>query len=434
MERGKYARTRRGQAAAKLKRQMRRFTLMIDQQPQSKNIRAEDAVAFQEAVLEQLESRGQSAYTKRVFLQLDFHCASKTPPAIYRLPKNYMDLLEKPRPDLKTDRPRLLFRNDRQVKALVVRYHLDGPAGKPSVWVQAEPFRDFLADVDLVERITRDDFEDDDDRRYGYDSDEFRHGPFHAEDGWDRKFEEFVEFERDKDSWLRFLGNDAFESHRQMMRMMAQQEHLQRTDRFTCRGLLGAMRDCPRSKGQPHDDMMKRLAAITRNMTIRAPFVLELHHAPHREGDGDVFRTVLQSALEDFKAKHKFLFPLSSLLNVTVLMVPPEGGGKDLDNLTTMILKALHEIWTPPSHLVHTVKTDKLKDEGIKAHWEATRAQFPKEPKYSVTEYRAFELPRFPDDPKDGFVRLAVGDGLHPVRFHEEIEDFIDNWRDSLGH
>jgi hypothetical protein len=131
-------------------------------------------VAFQKAVLKQLESRGESAYIKRVFVQLDFHCASKTPPAIYRLPKNYMDLLEKPRPD----RSRLLFRNDRQAKALVVRYRLDGPPGKPSVWVWAEPFRDFLADVDLVERITRDDFEHDDERRYGYDADEFRHGPF----------------------------------------------------------------------------------------------------------------------------------------------------------------------------------------------------------------------------------------------------------------
>lgn len=146
-----------------------------------------------------------------------------------------------------------------------------------------------------------------------------------------------------------------------------------------------------------------------------------------------MFRSVLRSALEDFKGKHKFLFPLSSLMNVTVLMVPPEGGGKDLDNLTTMILKALHEIWTPPSNLLHTVKTDKIEDENIKSYWEAKRAQFPKEPKYSVTEYRAFELPRFPDVPKDGFVRLAIGDGLHPVRFREEIEGFIGNWRDHLG-
>lgn len=45
-----------------------------------------------------------------------------------------------------------------------------------------------------------------------------------------------------------------------------------------------------------------------------------------------------------------------------------------------------------------------------------------------------FELPRFTDDPKDGLVRLALGDGLHPVQFREDIQNFLSKWRDSLGY
>src|SRR4051812_42110797 len=98
------------------KRDLRRFVIMIEQQPQSKNINAADAARFQKAVLEWLESRKQSAFTGDLFLQMDFFNASKTPPAIYKLPKNYLDLLEKPLPGVGIERPRLLYRNDRQVK------------------------------------------------------------------------------------------------------------------------------------------------------------------------------------------------------------------------------------------------------------------------------------------------------------------------------
>ena len=45
--------------------------------------------------------------------------------------------------------------------------------------------------------------------------------------------------------------------------------------------------------------------------------------------------------------------------------------------------------------------------------------------KQSITEYRAFALPHLPDDPEDGFVRFAVGEGIRPVRFREEIDDYL---------
>jgi hypothetical protein len=433
MERGKYFRTRAGQVSTLGKRRLRRFTLMLDQEPQSKNIRAADAVAFQRAVLDQLRVAGQSAYRGPVFLQMDFFTAARNPPAIYNLPKNYLDLLEKPLEGSGICLPRLFYRDDRQVKALVVRYHLWGLSSKPGVRVQAEPFRDFLADIDLVERIRRDDFEDDGRWRCRSNFDDLRNGPFH--DDWepdDDGFRRLAEFERDRQSVTRILSGDAYEIQRQMMRMDAQQAHLWQTDHLTCSGLLWAFQNTPKSKGDPPDNFMNRLAFTMREMTFGPPFTVELHHAPYRKGDSVAFDKALRAALNDFKTKHRYLFPLSSLLNVTILMIPPEDGGKDLDNLARLILPALHEIWAPPSDFAHAFKTDNIQEEDVRDHWEKVRAGLPKEPKYSITEYRAFELPRLPADPKDGFVRLAIGDGMRPVRFREEIDEYLEKWEDAV--
>jgi len=167
-------------------------------------------------------------------------------------------------------------------------------------------------------------------------------------------------------------------------------------------------------------------------MTLGPPFTLELHHAPHRSGDNAAFDAALRTALSGFKTTYHYLFPLASTLNVTILMIPPEGGGKDLDNLATLILPALHEIWAPPSSFAQAYNTVNIQDETIREYWENARNELPKALKHSITEYRAFALPRLPDDPEDGFVRLAIGGGMTPVRFREDIDEYLQRWQDEV--
>jgi hypothetical protein len=406
---------------------------MLAQQPQSKKIKATDAIDFQRAVLKRLEAAGQSAYRGDVFLQMDFFSSAKDPPAIYRLPKNYLDLLGKPRDDSGIDRTRLLYRDDRQVKALIVRYHLRERGAKPGIWMTAEPFRDLLADLDLVERISRHDFEDDGSYWCRSSMDDFREGPFRRNEYCDRDgFRELAEFERDRERVLQHMSNDAYESQRQMMRMTAHEEHLRETERLICSGVLHAYQNTPKTKGDLHNGFLHRLAFQTRNMTLGAPFTLEFHHAPHRTGDNAAFDAALRTALNGFKKRYHYLFPLASTLNVTILMIPPVGGGKDLDNLAALILPALHEIWAPPSSFAHAYDTEDIEDKSIREYWENARNELPKALKRSITEYRAFALPRLPDDPEDGFVRLALGGGVRPVRFREDIDDYLEKWEDAV--
>jgi hypothetical protein len=433
MERGKYVETRRGQAAAFGRRRMRRFMLSIEQPPQSKSIGAGDAVAFQQAVAIHLDKVGASAFTGPVFVQLEFTTTSKTPPAIYKLPKNYLDLLEIPRADAGIARPRLLYKNDRQVKGLIVRYRLEGAQERPSIWVQGEPWRHLLADVDLLQKIRWNDFEDDGDRWRAASSEHF-FAPFADDEHEDDDgLEQLVEFQREKANFVRVFGSDTYEAQLEMLRRYMQQEHLRRTDQFICRGVLSAFQGTPRTKGGAQDIALAQLAAVTRNMSLGAPFVLDLHHAPHRKGDSEQFEVTLRQALNDFKAKRPYLFPLTSQLCVTLLIVPPVAGGKDLDNLARLVLPALHEIWAPPSHVARTMNVAKIKDQTIRSYWEKLQQELPKEPKHSITEYRAFELPRLPGDAPEGFVRLAVGEGQRSVRFREEIDDALEEWCRSVS-
>ncbi|QVL30314.1 hypothetical protein KIH39_15790 [Telmatocola sphagniphila] len=113
-------------------------------------------------------------------------------------------------------------------------------------------------------------------------------------------------------------------------------------------------------------------------------------------------------------------------------MIPSKGGGKDLDNLATRIIRPLHEIWAPPSGFAHASNTDNIKEKGNREYWEKARNKLPKALKYSITEYRVFELPRLPDDPKEGFVRLAFDGGLQPVQFREESDDYLEKWENSF--
>lgn len=429
MRRGEYAKTRRGQLSKLRERHFRRFSLKVDQQPQTKNITGADAIAFQQALLKQLESTDQLAYRGDVFLQLEFFNTSKTPPAIYSLPKNYLDLMEVPREDSGITRQHLLYRNDRQVKALIVKYHIGGHGSGPEVSVRAEPFRDFLADAELVDRIVDNDFIDEEGWRSRAGSFDRPDAPFRSEASARDELRELAEFESQKDDYLKMLGEEAYEAQRFMMRHSAQQEFLIAQDRHTCSSLLAMFQYHAQTRKLPSSDPRSKILAASRDQMIRPPLMLELHHAPRRKGDTEKFEADLETALLEVKDKYKALFPLSTMLNVTVLMVPPVGGGKDLDNLARLILPKLHQIWSPPSSFVHAACDSRHGE--LSAYWQAERDTLPKQQQQSITEYRIFEIPRLPNDPDEGLVRLAVGAGFLPIEFREEIDDFIDKWRDE---
>jgi hypothetical protein len=434
MNRREYIETAHGQSRMQTYRQRRRFRFAIDQAPQSKNIRGVDAVAFQRALIEAMTRQRRGSYRGPVLLQLRFYNRSAAPPSIYHLSKNYLDLLETPRPGSGVSKRHLLYNNDRQVKGLVVTYDLTPhpSSNGPRIEIEAEPFRDFFADAALVQRIRENDFQRKDiGDSWSHYGNEFRDGPFREEqidEGGD--LESLLELSRNESSWVRTLGRAGYEAHKLTLRIHCQDGHLRRTDRFICQGLLSLYGDSIGSRGSVAE-ALGELRKNLRDLRFAPPFVLDLHHAPRKGGDTDAFRSAVRASLDGYKQSNQWLCPLSTLLDVTVVMVPPEGGGKDLDNLARLILPAVHEILEPPSDLIRTLNINNV-PEDIRGWYLERLSALPKQPQYSIRQFRAFELPRYPNDSKEGFVRLAIGGGHVPLDFRHEIDAFIDRWQETV--
>jgi hypothetical protein len=49
-------------------------------------------------------------------------------------------------------------------------------------------------------------------------------------------------------------------------------------------------------------------------------------------------------------------------------------------------------------------------------------------PRHSITRYTVIEVPRFDDDPPDGEVRIALGDGMNPKSVLAEFDSVLDEW------
>jgi hypothetical protein len=59
-------------------------------------------------------------------MEIDYFTTQKIPPSLHTLSKNYLDLLHKPMPHIDSYKG-LLFNDDRQIKILILNYHIDDP-------------------------------------------------------------------------------------------------------------------------------------------------------------------------------------------------------------------------------------------------------------------------------------------------------------------
>ena len=111
------------------------------------------------------------------------------------------------------------------------------------------------------------------------------------------------------------------------------------------------------------------------------------------------------------RARNSLLYPLLVLRGVTVLYLPPRSASKvDLDNLVRgSIIPAVHEILQPPGIpgdflvSVNAGKIDRQLTEMLERYKRA--------PKFHITGYQVFCLPRTPQDPENGNVRLIMHGG-----------------------
>ncbi|WP_143737548.1 hypothetical protein [Microbispora sp. GKU 823] len=452
-------------------RWLRTLRLTIEGEPEQKGARGRrSAVAFQQQVIHQMTAARRRAFTGPVALDLFFQTTRKNPPAIHRVAKHVLDLLGPADPAIRPRRRSVLYRDDRQVKFLYVdldqawnrdelrtertmaetsfdpwdivaplpseeprpsRATPDQPhAGPPThggrsseqlgrTMLIARPGRDVVADLTLANRLRQlDDYEEDEDS-----------GPFAAPDLPD-------DFEDDPNGRTASTAEDA-----------GLWEYIERSSRFwwltRFQGAVLAQMDaalltglcmyfdglsqttppgCPEPYRSDFDELLHDGRTMSRRQLLAHPLTLALPGLPRNGREGEEFKSALRQRMEEFKVRRPMFSLLTVPVKMTFLVVPPEQG-KDLDNIALTALPIAHEVLRPhiEPHLLAPQPPD---DEPPGWQAEALR-RLRSLNANSVTAYQVIELPRTPEDPPEGLLRLALGADSHRS-WWDQAADYVD--------
>lgn len=390
----------------------RKLIMRIEGEPTRKGDRGKgSATGFQRQVMDEMERYGRYPFTGPVALDLRFKALRRNPPIIYNVAKNVLDLLGPALPgNMRPGRRSVLYRDDRQVKLLYVdlnqAWQPPGSSSKPtgdgSTFMTVQRARDAVADLCMAHRLSRqlDDEDDDEDE----DGDPFR-VPGLPDD-------------LDMD-WLPHAGRvpAALTQMQSFLADVARFHHvidmqeaiLARTDAILASGL------CMYLEGLGGPEPPETIAGIirdshtaSRDLLLSNPFTLPLPGLPQASGDG--FADQVRDQLEAFRTQHRLFRSLLVPVTLTFLVVPPRQG-KDLDNIALMVLPIAHGVFKPhiQPHLfapTHPGEPPEPWKQDAVQRLRSLNAT-------SVTAYQVIELPRSPQDPAEGVLRLALGRHSH---------------------
>jgi len=435
MEKLKYFNTPKGQIYLRRARLKSWFHVKIDQEPSSKSIKKFDAIYFQRKVLEALKLRHKRAYSSPLVLQIDFYTSQKNPPSIHNLAKNYLDLLKYPVPGSKIKNRRILYNDDRQIKLLIVNYCLGGGQG---VHIEVETLRNFICDLDLIRRIEMSDFEESDDFDY-YDLTYFHKeidgsgdNDLDIDDGFGS--DDLRELEAEKNDYVKRGRLKFYLTYKDMIIRDIQRSYL-KSRQITINSLLSIfpsyyLKEKSKVTGvKIFDD----IAGIGRNLV--GTLGIRLPNKPTKRGGSSEFKKEIKVILEDFKRKFNELFPLKSVLGLTILFLPPKNQGIDLDNLARKyIVPFVNDIVRPPRNYADTIDMENMEDGFLKKHLLDELNKLPKEPQYSITQYQIIEMPRLEQDSSEGYIRLLFNDGGYESNLWAKVKNILDEWEDAVDY
>jgi hypothetical protein len=150
-----------------------------------------------------------------------------------------------------------------------------------------------------------------------------------------------------------------------------------------------------------------------------------------RQGESKEFRERVRQGLLEAKTRTPLLDPLLTPCGVTVLYLPPRNASKiDLDNLVReAIIPSVHEILQPPGtprDFLTTVNSGKIDPELA-----GMLERYKRAPKFHITGYQVLCLPRTPEDPENGNVRLILHGGDVRQTPWQLLDSALTQWEDS---
>lgn len=444
---------------------IRALRMYVDGEPEQKGPRGRRAaVPFQQQVVEHMVAMRRRAFTGPLALDLQFRSTRKNPPAIYKIAKNVLDLLGAADEAVRPPRRSVLYRDDRQVKFLYVELHQawgadreaarewvapnsvdvweigtahdaeslkvpdgdDAPAEagphqrQPSeeagsTYLAARPRRDVLAAFRLADRL-RDHYDEMDESSPFW-------SPKHPDD-----FDEDAAFPFRYDEDSEWTWADRIIHYHHLVR--SQEAVLGTTDSSLfgglCMYLNGLKERVPSNAPQPYrgelEDLIETARVRNRRFLLSNPLTLPLPALPHADGEAKEFARTVREQLQRLKRQWPLLTPLLVPVKITFLVVPPEQG-KDLDNIAREVLPIAHEVLKPhiePYLLAPTPPEYEREPWRVEAFQRLRSLNA-----NSVIAYQVIELPRSPQDPPEGVLRLALGPVTHRS-WWEHAADFVE--------
>ena len=432
MKRGDYLKTVEGQISLKHRRQRNKLYFILDgYEPRSKNAITEaKKIEFQSAILADMARHGRRHFTAPVALEFEFRPTEDDPPAIHTMPKNYLDLLQKRVKGLKTKRERLVLKDDRDVYYLAVQYNIGPERSQPHIWKKAAPYRDFVAEMALIEKVQHNNLKHVD------------NGPFsrRASVSWDElaedddlissrndAYERLKEHESRKQFWVSHFGEASYKAIREM-HIRDLQDEILKILTLTTDKLISLLSPLFSRRASIFD----KLNAAVRDMLISEPFTINLNHSNLRPGESSRYRAFVKETMAVFKEDHGVLFPLKTQAGITILFQPPECGSIDLDNLARRIVPFVNEELKPPSNLIMTFNAEQLPDPELRKWYQERQMAMKRMPKHSITHYQVIQLPRLSGDSEHGFVRLILESGEGFETLWRKIDTLADRWEKKV--
>lgn len=209
---------------------MDKVYLSVDQEPKSKNsISLEEKQFLRESIKNQLKKQNRRPFRGDIIFEIDFQTTEDNPPAIQTLTKNYLDLLHKEVPEV-DDKKEILFKDDGQIKTLIADYHLNEFGNQtPQIRIRVYRYSHFIKDIELADRIRKDQFRESDSYSYHY----RKFDDWEDEDRMDfndNYYDDLRKLEKDKNWYDSKFGPDFYNLQKHYLQRRIQEQFLQRNN------------------------------------------------------------------------------------------------------------------------------------------------------------------------------------------------------------
>lgn len=372
-------------------------------EPLGKNTKPIDKINFQRDVLYQLKKSNRRAYRSRIVAEIDLNPTSQTPPHIHIATRELINLFGKPLRKSGIKRKGLIYKNDKQIAYLSVRYNTG--ASKKEIHAIFAPQRDFFQDLKLSYNIVTGDY---DEFLNTYDLeqkiDEIE-GNIEGHDFSDA-MEKLHELERDKDVYIKMLSRKAYKAMLLMNKIDAQTALLN-ISKLTVRNLHSVLNT---SEIFEERSSLRSISEIVADWVTNSPIKMQLPEIPTGKNQKNIYKQKIRNSLKKFKAHFDILYPLYIPVVLEAIYKPPlasKGFYKDLDNIMGWVIPIFHDVFKPPPSHLSMIDPDNVENGDLKKKIK----NLPKSVKYSVSGFEIIEIPRHQNDKSRGYVVIGISPG-----------------------